>query len=478
MAHIEGKIDRDQISLVPLAFDQLIDENNQVRVFDAFVEYLDLEKLKFIYSEPKYMGRPSYNPKDMLKIYIYSYFNGIRSSRKIERECKRNVELMWLVSQLTPDFKTIADFRKENTEGIEKVFKEFSLFCSKSGLIGKEMVAIDGSKFRACNSRRRNITKGKAKKMIDHYEQAAKKYLKLLDSADKGNEESNEINVSEITEKLKNAKTRIAELIVMQEQIEKAGEISLTDPDSRHMSASNNGTDIAHNVQVAVDSKHHLVVALDVVSDPSDSKQLYKMANLAKNELGVDEIKALGDKGYYRGEDLRDCQKNGITAIVSKQKLTNKYGDPEYAKDMFVYDKERDIYICPQGKILSRKSKKTSKKQNFSCTDCNECPEREKCTKGDGGRMITESEYQKYYNVADKLFADNIDLYKQRQEIVEHTFGTVKRSLGYSYFLLKGNKKVKCESYLHFFIYNLKRVINIKGIIPLIYELNAVKQGN
>lgn len=477
MAYIDGKLNRDQVSLAPMAFDQLIDENNPVRVFDAFVDYLDMEKLGFTHSKPAETGRPAYNPKDMLKLYIYSYFNAIRTSRKIQTECHRNIELMWLLNRLEPDHKTISDFRKDNTAGIEKVFKEFSMFCNKIGLIGKEMVAIDGSKFRACNSRRRNFTKRKAKKMLEHFEESAKKYLELLDNADANPEESNKIDVNEITQKLANAKKRISELTLLQEEIEKTGEISLTDPDSRHMSVSNNGTDIAHNVQVAVDSKHDLVIALDVVSDAADSKQLYKMADLAKKELEVEELKALGDKGYYSGEELKNCQRNGITAIVAKQKFCIKTGDAAYAKDMFVYDKDKDIYLCPEGKELHRKSDITSKKQIFKSSDCNDCLVKEKCTKSIQGRKVTESEFQEYYDVADKLYAENINLYKERQMIVEHPFGTVKRTLGYSYFLLRGNKKVKCESYMHFLIYNLKRVINIKGITPLIYELNAVKQG-
>ena len=313
--------------------------------------------------------------------------------------------------------------------------------------------------------------------MIEYYEQTAEKYLKLLNSTDTDPEENNKIDMKEITGKLEDAKKRIGELTLMQEEIEKTGEISLTDPDSRHMSVSNNGTDIAHNVQVAVDSKHHLVIALDVVSEPADSKQLYPMAELAKKELGVDTITALADKGYYSGEELKSCQGNGITAIVSKQKLCNRTGDAAYAKDMFLYDKEKDIYICPEGKELHRKSRITAKKQNFICPDCKDCPARDKCTKGSDGRMVTESEHQEYYDVTDKLYAGNADLYKQRQRIVEHPFGTIKRAMGYSYFLLRGNKKVKCESYMHFLTYNLKRVINIKGIIPLLYELNAVKQG-
>jgi len=468
MGYIEGKIDRDQINIMPMSFDETIGEDNPVRVIDAFVEMLDNNTLHCKYSEPKSTGRRPYNPKDMLKLYVYGYFYGIRTSRKLEKECIRNIEIMWLINKLTPDFKTIADFRKDNKEVVISMFKEFGLFCNELNLIGKEMVAIDGSKFRACNGRRKNFTKRKIEKMLEHYEQSAKKYLELLANSDDNDTDDAKIDTSNIKEKLQNAKKRIDELHLLQKEIEEKGEVSITDPDARHMSVSNNGTDIAHNVQTAVDSKYHLVVAVDVTSNAADNGQLYPMAEQAKKELSVDEITVIADKGYYNGEDLKKCEENGITAIVSKQKSGSRTGNEDFAKDKFTYDREKDIYICPMGQILTRKSGDAAKRQQYFCAACNECPNKSKCTTNAKGRRISLTEYQEYYDRADKLFTENLELYKQRQMIVEHPFGTVKRALGYTYFLLRGHEKVKCESYMHFFIYNFKRVINIMGITPLI----------
>ncbi len=471
MRYIEGT-DREQISFMQLAFNDIIGEDNPVRVMDAFIEMMDMKALGCKHSETSTTGRMPYNPKDLLKLYVYGYFNGIRTSRKIEKECHRNIEVMWLVKGLSPDFKTIADFRKDNKKAVIDIFKEFSMFCEELNLIGKEIVAIDGSKFRASNSRRKNFTEKKVEKMLTHYETAAKKYIELLESSDGSEEDDGKVDVNQIEEKLLRAKKRIDELHQLQKEVKENGEVSITDPDARHMSVSNNGTDIAHNVQVAVDSKNHLVVAVDVTSNAADNGQLYLMADQVKNELSVDEITVIADKGYYNGKDLKSCQENGITAIVSKQKFGSKTCDENFTKDKFIYDKERDVYICPNGKELKRISGENAKRKRYRGDECDTCPNKSNCTTNAKGREVSPTEYQEYYDKADKLFAENIELYKQRQMIVEHPFGTVKRAFGYTYFLQRGHENVKCESYMHFFIYNLKRVINIMGITPLI---NAIK---
>jgi len=418
-----------------------------------------------------------YNPKDMLGLYVYGYFNGIRTSRKLERECGRNIELMWLLNSLAPDFKTIADFRKDNKTALIGVFKEFSLFCDEMNLIGKEMVAIDGSKFRACNSRRKNFTKRKIEKMLEHYEQSAKKYMELLEHIDDSDSELSNIDKSNMQGKLLNAKRRIEELNQLQKEVEEKGEVSLTDPDARHMSVSNNGTDISHNVQTAVDSKHHLVVAIDVISNAADNGQLFSMAELTKQELNVEKITVVADKGYYNGKDLKSCEENGITAIVSKQKFNNGTCGENFTKDKFTYNKEEDCYVCPTGNKLKRISKVEAIRARYRCTECNDCPKKTSCTTNQKGREVSPTEYQEYYDRADKIFAENLYLYKKRQMIVEHPFGTIKRSLGYTYFLMRGNEKVKCETYLHFFVYNFKRVINILGITPFLDALKEKKRN-
>lgn len=494
--YIEGE-DRNQLNMLPLALDELISEDNPVRVIDALVDSLDIKTLNFKYATPKNIGRKPYDPKHLLKLYIYGYFNGVRSTRKLEKECKRNIEVMWLIDNLKPDDKTISNFRQDNKQAIIEIFKQFSFLCNELGLYGKEIIAIDGSKFRANNSRRKSYTKNKLKKMLKYYEEIANKYIELLKENDSLEGKEEEYTKEEIKEKLKKAQERIEELTEMAEEINKNGEISVTDPDSRHMMANNNGTDISHNVQIAVDNKSHLVVAVDVVSNPADQTQLHKMAikavenlRLKENESSIEEsedntkedgnkeiITVLADKGYYSGEELEKCIKDNIKPIVAKQKSSSRTGEEEYLKDKFIYDRQRDIYICPNGEDLINTSKKESKDQVYkNYKACSKCKDKDKCTISKKGRIIKRGPYQETYDKVDKQTIENKELYKQRQMIVEHPFGTVKRNLGFTYFLTRGNENVKVESFMHFFTYNLIRVINIKGAKELTELLKAKKQ--
>lgn len=489
--YAEGK-SREQVQVISL--EEMINEENPVRVFEAFVNGLDMTKLGFKYAETKETGRKPINPADMCKLYVYGYFNGIRSSRKLERECGRNIELMWLINNQIPHNKTISDFRKNNKKALENMFKDFSMFCDMIGLIGKEMVAIDGSKFRASNSRRRNFTKNKVKKMISYHEETARKYSELLEKNDaEENDNDGELKLSkkELQERIEDAQKRIEELKLMGEEIEINGEISMTDKDARHMSASNNGTDISHNVQISVDSKNHLVVALDVTSSPADQGQLFSMAEETAKELDIElnkkkedveeltdedfKLTVLADKGYYVYEDLKDCLESGIKPIVPKQKSPNTTGNEKYVIDNFIYDKEKDIYICPEGQILKNVTIKVDAK---SCTyknksACKNCKFNDQCTKNKEGKIITRNEKHEIYDIVNNIVDKNKSIYKLRQMIVEHVFGTVKRALGYTYFLTRGNESVRAESFLHFFAYNLKRVINIMGVKALIEALNS-----
>lgn len=489
MQRYEEGTDRNQVQVVSL--EDLIGENNPVRVIDAFVNSLDIVKMGFQYAQTKETGRKPMNPSDMSKLYIYGYFNGIRTSRKLEKECEKNIEVMWLINNLKPHNKTISEFRRNNKKALENIFREFSMLCNTLNLIGKEMVAIDGSKFRAYNSRKRNYTKNKVKKMIEHFEESAIQYLELLEKGDKeDNEQKTDFTKENLTEKFETAKKRIEELKEMYEDIEKNGEISITDKDARHMGVSNNGTDIAHNVQIAVDSKNHLVVAVDVVSNPADQGQLYNMAKQAAEELGI-ELKnkeenqseeeyeeylltILADKGYYEYENLKDCLDSGIKPIVAKENSSNKTGNKKYIRDNFIYDKEKDIYICPEGKILNNVSNPTSQNQLYrNKAACKECPFKDQCTTSSDERSIKRNEKHDIYDIVNKIMDENKKIYKERQEIVEHVFGTVKRSLGYTYFLTIGNESVRAESFMHFLAYNLKRVINIKGVKALVEAINS-----
>jgi transposase len=486
----EGK-DRNQVQIVNL--EDLISEDNPVRVIDAFVNNIDMAKLGFQYAETKDTGRKPMNPADMSKLYIYGYYNGVRVSRKLERECEKNIEVMWLINNLKPHNKTISEFRRNNKEALKNLFKEFSILCDTLGLIGKEMAAIDGSKFRASNSRKRNYTKNKVKKMIKYFEESANKYLELLEKNDNDDTEQKiDFTEESLTAKIEAANKRIEELKEMYEDIEKNGEISITDKDAKHMGVSNNGTDIAHNVQIAVDSKNHLVVAVDVVSNPDDTGQLFNMAKQTAEELGI-ELKnkeenqseeeygeylltVLADKGYYEYENLRNCLDSGVKPIVAKEKSSNKTGNEKYIRDNFIYDKEKDIYICPEGKILNNISKPTSQNQLYKNKEaCKECPFKDQCTtSSDDERIIKRNEQHDIYDIVNKIMDENKHIYKERQEIVEHVFGTVKRSLGYTYFLTRGNESVKAESYMHFLAYNLKRVINIIGVKALVEAINSI----
>ena len=497
--YIQGE-DRNQLNMLPISLDEMISDDNPIRVIDALVDSLDMHVLGFKYATPKNIGRKPYDPKHLLKLYIYGYFNGIRSTRKLEKECKRNIEVMWLLDNLKPDDKTISNFRQDNKKAMIEVFKQFSMLCNELGLYGKEIIAIDGSKFRANNSRRKNYTKNKVKKMLKYYEQVANKYMDLLNENDSFEGKEEIYTKDEIKQKLEEAQHRIQELTEMAEEIDKNGEISITDPDARHMSASNNGTDISHNVQIAVDNKNHLVVAVDVVSNPADQTQLYNMASKAVESLELKEedkeskldesenntkedsnkeiITVLADKGYYSGEELEKCIKDNIKPIVPKQRSSSKTGEEGYLKENFIYDKEKDIYICPNGKIMSNISRETSQNQVYKNHQaCNKCKDKEKCTTSKRGRQIKRGPYQEIYDKVDKLTIENKELYKERQMIVEHPFGTVKRSLGFTYFLTRGNDNVKAESFMHFFTYNLIRVINIVGVKRLLEILEAKKQA-
>ena len=472
--YIEGKINTEQYSFLPICYDEIISEDNPVRVLDAFVESLNMKELNFKNSDRKsnLAGRPSYNPKDMLKLYLYGYFYGIRSSRKLAKECERNIEIFWLIKELKPDFRTISCFRKDNINNMKLVFKEFSILCDSLNLIGKEIVAIDGSKFRANNGRRKNYTKGKLEKQIKYYEENIQKYMEVLDKEDSEEKETKvSVSKTELQEKIKEAKKRIEELKNIKEEVEKKGEISITDPDAKHMKVSNNGTDISHNVQIAVDNKTDLVVEVDVTSSPADQSQLSNMAIKAKEELKAEKLTVLADKGYWNGEELKKCEQENITAIVSSPEEPGNRG---YKKSDFKYNKEKDNYVCPMGKILYRTRRK--EKTYINSKECKSCPNREKCTKAKRGKQIKRTENEEYLERARKRQKENMKLYKERQKIVEHVFGSIKRDLGYTYLLLRGNEKVKGESFMHFLIYNIKRVCKIKRIKEIIEAIKALRR--
>jgi transposase len=462
--YVEGE-NRNQINLEPLCLDEMIGEENAVRSIELIVESMKIMEMGFVYSEPKETGRKPYNPVDMFKLYAYSYFNGIRSSRKIERECHRNIEVMWLLGELKPDHKTIANFRKDNKVAIKAAFRRFTLICDELNLISKEIVGVDGSKFRASNGRMRYHSKGKISEKMKHYQESAEKYMNLLEQCDAGEKENQPSQHSrrELTEKLVKIHKRVEELERISEVVEAEGTIYLTDPDSRLMKTHNGGGDISHNVQIAVEAENHFIVAVDVTSDAVDYGQLHNIASQAKEELDVEELTAIADRGYYSGAEFKKCIDDGIQVIAPR---ADKGGSQAkgYRKGYFEYDRESEAYICPQGQKLSQpKQRKANRKGDryYNKSACANCPAKEHCSPKTPYRTIVRDEYDDYAEAVDRYTKEHSDIFAKRKELVEHPFGTVKRAFGFSYFLTRGTENVRAESLLHFLAYNMKRLINI-----------------
>ena len=461
--YVSGE-NRNQISMEPLCLDDMIGEENVVRIIELIVEKMNIGRLGFKYSEVKETGRPPYNPEAMFKLYSYSYFNGIRSSRKIERECYRNIEVMWLIEELKPDHKTIANFRRDNKQAIKAAFRQFTMICDELGLISKEIVAVDGSKFRASNGRMKYYSKGKVEKNIAHYSEAAEKYMVLLEQSDSEENENqpNQYTRAELKEKLEKIQKRIVELEEIQKQVEAEGTLYLSDPDAKLMKVSDGGNDISHNVQIAVEEKSHFIVAADVTSDAVDYGQLHNISSQAKENLGVEELTALADRGFYSSEEFKKCKEDDITVIVPKP-AKGETQSQGYTKGYFRYDKENDLYICPLGKEAKlpavRKSK--SKDKRYYCKDCANCPSKALCTPKSKYHSITRFELDDYADEVDALTRVSPKLSGKRKCLVEHPFGTVKRALGFTYFLTRGTENVRTETLLHFLAYNMKRLVNI-----------------
>ena len=476
MAYIKGE-NINQITLFPEAIDDYITSDNPVRVIKAFVDSLDMKELGFKRSVSNYIGRPSYDPRDLLKLYLYGYINRIRSSRKLETEAGRNLELMWLLRKLKPDFKTIADFRKDNKKAIKNVFKQFNLLCKEWDLYGREVIAVDGSKFRASNSKRNNFSKKKIQRHLKYIDEKISTYLEELDNNDQDEADIHVPSAEEIRQRIEELEKRKAEYEAMQKEMKEkgTGEISTTDPDARMMAVNNNGVDVCYNVQTAVDQKNKLVVGYEVINNPSDQGQLSTMAKQAKKTLDVDKIKALADKGYYSTPDLKECEDEGIETYVAKQKHVGAAVNPEFYPDRFQYDPEQNIYICPAGQPLYpsriRKVKDVQYQEYKNFRACRKCKFKEQCTRSQRGRTISRNQDQTFLDGVDKRTRENKELYVQRQMIVEHPFGTIKRIWGYSHFLTRGLKSVKTETALSFLAYNLRRAMNILGVEEMVKRL-------
>jgi len=487
MNHIQG-IDRFQVTFSSL--EEAIPKDNPVRVIDAFIDKLDLDLLGFVAKpnkseqEPKQPnphldGRPSFELKVFLKIYFYGYFNGIRSSRRLEKECLRNIEVRWLINGLVPNYHSIADFRKNNPKALKNCFKLYTVFLQDIGLIGGKTIAVDGSKFRASNSKKNNYSQNKIDRHLSYIEQKLEEYLQQLDKAD--SLELSEQSIQLIEQKIQYFKNSKINYELLQEQLSQSGEtqISTTDPDSKALLVQGQVVEVAYNVQAAVDDKHNLVVATHVINR-NDRNALHDIASEAKENLSSDGFTVLADKGYHNGRELQNCQNKGIHTIVAPNEIvnSNKFGTTEnYLVTKFIYNPANDSYTCPEGKTLTTTGtvhKKTRERDSHSykkyrTPDCKTCPVKHLCTgRKDGGREIERSEYAEAVEANLKNLQENKELYKRRQMIIEHIFGTFKRKWGFSFTDLRGLEKVNGEFAHIMTVYNLKRTINILGVPDLL----------
>jgi transposase len=482
MPYVEGE-ERKQAILFPETIDEYISQDNVVRVIDEYINQLNVAELGFRFAERPLMGRPPYNPRDMLKLYLYGFLNGIRSSRKLEHETKRNIEVLWLLKKLSPDFKTIADFRKHHKGSLKKIFRNFNQLCDDWDLFGKELIAIDGSKFKACNSKKNNITRKKIARNLKYIEDKVSDYMKQLDQNDELEEADRTPDIHEVNKRIQQLQERKTKYLEFEKELDESGqnEISTTDPDARLMGTSNNGVEVGYNVQTAVDAKHKLITDFEVTNHPNDLGQLDNMAIRTKDLLKQKNLKALADKGYYNVENLKQCVKAGITPYVSKQTYSNGTGDKDFYSDKFTYDREKDVYICPAGQELKFTNERKRKAkgvigynyQNYQA--CEGCTLRARCTRSKNGRTIFRHVDQDFLDTIDQQTNANMKTYRLRQIIVEHPFGTIKRNWGAYYFLTKGIKSVSGEMSLACLAYNFKRVVNILGAEEVIRRLRERK---
>ena len=469
--------DRNQASLFPERLDDFIDENNSVRLIDAFVESLPLGKLGFAGVEPKDTGRPAYHPSVLLKIYVYGYLNRIQSSRRLEREAQRNVELMWLTGRLTPDFKTIADFRKDNGKAIQGVCRQFVMLCREWVIFADATVAIDGSKFKAANNRDRNFTSAKMKRRLAEIDKSIHRYLSQIETADRLEPAMAEPKTGRLKDKIEALKREMERLKKVEaEMLETPDQqLSLTDPDARSMKTRGTGI-VGYNVQTAVDTEHHLIVAHEVTNTGSDRGQLSKMAKLARTALQVDDLTVVADRGYYEGEEIVACETDHITTFIPKPLTSGSKAAGRFGKPDFIYVASDDEYQCPDGQRLTwhRSTVENGKTLHtyFNVAACANCVIKAQCTTGKE-RRIKRWEREDVLDAMQLRLDQEPDKMRVRRNTVEHPFGTLKMWMGYTHFQTMTLDKVSTEMSLHVLAYNMKRVMNIFGVEDLIEKIRV-----
>ena len=474
---IEGE-QRTQSVLFPEQLEDWIMEDNPVRAVDAFVDELELTELGFAGALPAATGRPAYHPATLLKIYIYGYLNRIQSSRRLEREAQRNVELVWLTGRLMPDFKTIADFRKDNGEAIRRVCREFVELSRQVGLFTEGVVAIDGSKFKAVNNRDKNFTPHKLQARMKQLEEGIARYLDDLDRADREPAAVPPARVSQLKEKIVAVKAQVRKLRQIERQLMQTPDqqISLTDPDARSMATSGRGTGIVgYNVQTVVDTQHHMIVAHEVTNVGHDRAQLTPMSKLAREAIGEEKLTVLADRGYFDGEEILQCAEEGITTLVPKPITSNSRADGRFDKRDFIYIAKRDEYRCPAGeraiwRMTTVENGRTM--HRYWPSACPRCPIKSRCTPSDY-RRIARWEHEQVLDDMQHRLDRTPQASRLRRQTVEHPFGTLKAWMGSTHFLTKTLPRVRTEMSLQVLAYNLKRALNIFGTQLLVAFMRA-----
>jgi transposase len=462
--------DRHQASFLPACLEDYVGQDNPVRIIDAFVDELDLSALGFARVQPASTGRPGYAPGTMLKLYVYGYLHQLTSSRKLEREAGRNIELMWLTGKLVPDFKTIADFRHDNSDAIRTACQRFVGICRALGLVGGGMVAIDGSRFRGVNTHEKNYTKGKLARRKAHVEESITRYLAELEEADSAETGPATPRIEHLTERLASLRGRLAALEEIGRQLQAAPDeqVSLSDPDARAMATgSDHRGVVGYNMQAAVDTRHHVVVANAVTNRGHDRSHLLEMAKAAQAEIGASEMIALADRGYYEGEQIRSCAEAGIIPMVPKPNTSPAQARGFWGKAMFVHEPETDTYRCPAGEQLQKRFARVEGGKlisvYFNQKACGACASRPLCTAGKEKR-IRRWEHEAVLDAMERRFEAMPEAMGIRRCTVEHVFGTIKGWMGATHFRTRGLKNVATEASLTILAYNIKRAIAVAGV--------------
>ena len=479
MPYISG-FDRNQVLLFSL--DNFVPHDSFVRIIDAFVQHLDLNDLGFSTFSPSSPGQQPYNRADLLKLHIYGYVNGIRSSRKLALEATRNIELMWLLNCVSPAKSSISNFVKDNKLPIKNTFKKFISFLKFADFVDGKRVVIDGTKIRAQNSRNKYYSIKKIDATISFFTSQIDKYILALNSSDSSSDLDPNA-VLPIKEKIQHYNDKLDEFLSLKKQMidNNLSQVTLTDPDSRMMSSHGN-SDISYNMQTSVDSKNSIIIASDVVNDINDSNQLENMVHKSADSLDKLPVSSIADMGYFNAQLIANCEKLGTHVFVKRPKSKNTTSNSAFSIDKFTFVPSKNIYICPANKELSfsrylRKKKNKSDKHSsivgleYSCSSCNNCPFFGKCTTSSNGRKITRNFYQNVLDIVQKRFDNNPDIYTLRKCVVEHPFGTIKRSLGYTYFLRKGLESVNVEATLICLAYDFKRLAKICKIPDILEKM-------